>query len=95
MGVETVEKGQNRFKRLAISEDILGAQSIITADTGFANETNMQYLHDNDINVYIPDNQFRRRDPKFDEQKQKHGKRHQDKKVRKQQIIPASEFQIR
>ncbi|GLR69571.1 hypothetical protein GCM10007852_04790 [Agaribacter marinus] len=51
MGVETVEKGQNRFKRLAISEDILGAQSIITADTGFANETNMQYLHDNDINA--------------------------------------------
>mgnify|MGYP003634698453 FL=1 len=83
---------QTRFKRLAISDDILKAQTIITADTGFANEKNMQYLHDNHINAYIPDNQFRNRDPKFSEQKAKYGKRHQDSKVRKKAVIPASEF---
>ncbi|MEP2602424.1 MAG: transposase, partial [Paraglaciecola sp.] len=53
---------------------------------------NMQYLHDNDINAYIPDNQFRSRDPKFSEQKVKHGKRHQDKKIRKKTVFQASEF---
>ncbi len=83
---------QDRFKRLAISDDILKAQTIITADTGFANEKNMQYLHTNGINAYIPDNQFRSRDPKFNEQKHKYGKRHQDKKARKKTVIPASEF---
>jgi hypothetical protein len=28
--------------------------AIVTADTGFANEANMQYLHENQINGYIP-----------------------------------------
>lgn len=83
---------QDRFKRLAISDDILKAQTIITADTGFANEKNMEYLHNNDINAYIPDNQFRSRDPKFNEQKTKYGKRHQDKKTRKKTVFQASEF---
>ena len=85
---------QDRFQRLAINEDILQTQTIITADTGFANEANMQYLHDKGINGYIPDNQFRSRDPKFNEQKKKYGKRHQDNKVRKKEISPASEFQF-
>ncbi|CAN0587139.1 unnamed protein product, partial [Ectocarpus sp. 12 AP-2014] len=89
-----LENIRERFKRLAISDDILHAQTIITADTGFANEANNQYLHDNDVNAYIPDNQFRSRDPKFSEQKVKHGKRHQDKKSRKKQTFPASEFQF-
>lgn len=89
-----IETIQQRFKRLAISDDVLKSQTIITADTGFANESNMQYLHDNNINAYIPDNQFRSRDPKFTEQKQKYGKRHQDNKVRKKPMIPASEFQF-
>ena len=56
---------KDRFKRLEISEDIYQTGTVVTADTGFANEANMQYLHDNDINGYIPDNQFRSRDPKF------------------------------
>jgi transposase len=83
---------EDRFKRLSVHEAILQSQIIITADTGFANEANNQYLHDNHINAYIPDNQFRRRDPKFSEQKQKYGKRHQATKKRKKPIISASEF---
>jgi len=53
-----------------------------TIDTGFANETNNEYLYKERINAYIPDNRFRSRDPKFAEQKQKYGKRHQDTKSR-------------
>ena len=64
-----IEKIDDRFKRLGISEGIYAEGTIITADTGFANEANMKYLHENEINAYIPDNKFRSRDPKFKDQK--------------------------
>jgi transposase len=60
---------RDRYKRLKINPDIYKTGAIVTADTGFANEANMQYLHDKQINGYIPDNQFRSRDPKFADQK--------------------------
>jgi len=51
----------------------------------------MAYLHNNQINAYIPDNQFRSKDPKFQDQKVKHPKpshaKHKD-----EQTTPASEF---
>jgi len=90
-----LETIQARFKRLSISENIYADGTIITADTGSANEANMKYLHENKINGYIPDNQFRSRDPKFKDQKNKYGKRHQDDKGKKPQaVIPASEFKL-
>ncbi len=61
-----------RYQRIGISGDIYQQGTIITADTGFANEDNMEYLHENKINGYIPDNKFRSRDPKFSEQKAKY-----------------------
>ena len=85
---------KDRFNRLNISQDIYKTDTIVTADTGFANEANMQYLHDNNINGYIPDNQFRSRDPKFADQKKKYGKRHQQETKKTTQIIPASEFKF-
>jgi transposase len=85
----------DRFKRLNIRQKLFNKNTLVTADTGFANEANMQYLHDNKINAYIPDNQFRSRDPRFETQKDKHGKRHQNKpNAQKRQVIPASEFQF-
>ncbi len=83
---------EERFNRLEISEDIYKTGAIVTADTGFANEANKQYLHENNINAYIPDNQFRSRDPKFADQKTKHGKRHQNQSKKTLKTIPASEF---
>nr|WP_251048165.1 transposase [Halomonas sp. ISL-56] len=56
---------------------------------------NMKYLHEQQINGYIPDNQFRSRDPKFADQKNKYGKRHQnlpDKGWR--ETTPANAFQF-
>ena len=87
-----LESIQKRFKRLDINEDIYSAGTVITADTGFANEANMKYLHENKINAYIPDNQFRSRDPKFKDQKTKYGRRHQAKQ--KSKLIPSSEFEL-
>jgi len=80
-----------RFNRLGISHDIFQSGTLLTADTGFASEENMAYLHNNQINAYIPDNQFRSRDPKFQDQKVKYPKpsraKHKD-----EQTTPANEF---
>jgi len=80
----------DRFKRLGIALK----DPIITADTGYANEANMQYLHDHRINGYIPDNQFRKRDPKFSTQQKTHSTRKAitGKQKTGMSVIEASEF---
>jgi len=57
-----LESIQDRYARLGISENLYEDDIIVTADTGFANESNMAYLHANNINGVIPDNAFRSRD---------------------------------
>ena len=83
---------KERYQRLNMNDDIYAGGIIVTADTGFANEANMQYLKENQINAYIPDNQFRSRDPKFADQKTKYGKRSSNRKSKPSARIPASEF---
>jgi transposase len=89
-----LEAIKQRYQRTGIRDDILADQIIITADTGFANEANYTYLKIERINAYIPDNAFRSRDPKFKHQKDKYGKRHQDKHKGQKAVIPASEFKL-
>jgi len=90
--LETVEA---RLKKLGIAENLYQQGTVITADTGFANEANMRYLHERRINGYVPDNKFRSRDPKFNHQKDKYGKRHQNlPDTGWKETIPASEFQF-
>lgn len=87
-----IEAIDDRYKRLGIHSAIYTSRTIVTADTGFANESNMQYLYENGINGYVPDNKFRSRDPKFAEQKTKYGKRHQSNLKHKVAMYPASRF---
>ena len=87
-----LESIEARYRRLKISKDIYQTGTAVTADTGFANEANMEYLHGHSINAYIPDNQFRSRDPKFADQKVKHGKRHQDSKTESVSLYPPTAF---
>ena len=90
-----LESVEARFKKLGIADNIYQQGTIVTADTGFANEANMRYLHERQINGYVPDNKFRSRDPKFQNQKDKYGKRHQNlPDTGWKKIIPASEFQF-
>jgi len=90
-----LETVQRRYKKLGIADNIYQTGAIVTADTGFANEANMQYLHEHQINGYIPDNRFRSRDPKFADQKAKYGKRPQTpSKSGWKHVIPTSEFQF-
>lgn len=89
-----IQQIEEPYTRLKIDDDIYKANAIGTADTGFACEENMKYLHEEGIDAYIPDNQFRSRDPKFVCQR-KDGKRHQDtNKKDEPTVIPASEFQF-
>ena len=88
--LKTIEE---RYKKLSINDDIYKTSIIVTADTGFADEPNMQYLYENEINGYIPDNQFRNRDPKYKNQKIKYGKRSDHRKNSKaKSVIDASAF---
>ncbi|QIL90509.1 IS1182 family transposase [Microbulbifer sp. SH-1] len=83
-----------RYRNAGISEGILDNQVVITADTGFSSDSNNEFLKDQGINAYIPDNQFRSRDKAFAKQKEKHGKRHQDTVKGIKQVLPASEFKL-
>ena len=91
-----LETIKDRYKRLGFSDNIYNDDIIVTADTGFANEANNQYLYENNINGYVPDNRFRSRDPKFANQKAKYGKRSDYKKIKTTttQVIPASAFNL-
>ena len=87
-----LEAIKGRYQRTGISTDILKDQVVVTADTGFSNQDNDNYLKQEKINAYIPDNQFRSRDPKFKTQKLKYGKRHHDTVKGVKAVIPASDF---
>lgn len=89
-----LESVRERFERLGLEEDVFQTGTLVTADTGYANEANMHYLHENHIDAYIPDNQFRKRDPKFAEQNNHHTKRRPitGKKPTTTGVIPAAAF---
>jgi len=99
--IPVIEAVEERFKHLAINDDIFDKGSegheggvILTADTGFANADNMTYLHDNHMNAYIPDNQFRSRDPKFNDQKKKHPRPTRAKSGKVVTLFTLSDFQF-
>lgn len=82
-----------------LSETIFNTSVVLTADTGFSSEANMQYIFAENINAVIPDNQFRKRNPVYAESD--HYNRHKTlrKKTRKDKAktnaaIPSSEFTV-
>lgn len=86
-----LDKVSKRYKRLGINDDIYSTGVVVTADTGFSNQDNMKYLYDEQINAYIPDNNFRKRDKKFTGQKKKYVRPSRAKKDYVP-ILPSSEF---
>lgn len=51
----------------SLGDDIFKNGALLTADTGYSSETNMEYLYQEEINAVVPDTQFRQRDPVFTE----------------------------
>lgn len=85
---------QTRFQRIGVHDNIYQTGVVITADTGFANEANNVHLKQNRINAYIPDNQFRSRDPRFKEQKVRYGKRGRPSQRQVVKTFPPSAFHL-
>lgn len=89
--VPVLDNIQDCYQRIGIADDLWGSGAIVTADTGFANEENMQHCHDHGINAYIPDNQFRSRDPRFEDHLATPSRQ---RSTKHKAIIPLSAFQL-
>ena len=59
-----IEGIQANFQATSHGENIFST-AILTADSGFHTEDNIRYLYDNEIEGYVADTLFRKRDPKF------------------------------
>jgi transposase len=70
--IPVLERIQARYQQLGISESIYADGLVVTADTGYSNKANLSYLHAKSIDGYVPDHQFRQRDPAFADQKANH-----------------------
>lgn len=85
--------------RHQLDETVLNGGALLTADTGYSSEANMEYVFTENINAVIPDNKFRQRDPTFTESEtvQKH-KAHRQKTRKDQRKgtlkFPASDFTV-
>jgi transposase len=62
--VPMLEHTREAFGELGGEEDVLKGV-ILTADAGFHTDANMAYLERNDIDGYVADTLFRKRDPRF------------------------------
>ena len=63
----------------AIDKPYINRKTRLTADSGFYNRDNLEYLYTNNIDAYLPDLGFRKRDPRFkdvDKYKDRHRKEH-------------------
>ena len=68
-----IEKARKRF-----AEDPFQTAKL-SADTGFCDEANLKYLDENGIDGYIPDQRFRKRDPRFKDADQHYPKERKKK----------------
>jgi hypothetical protein len=62
--VAMLEGVRESFRELELSEDIL-KEAKLTADAGYSSESNAKYVFENEIDAYVADNLFRKRDPRF------------------------------
>jgi hypothetical protein len=61
-----IEGAKENAKSIGRDEEYLKGKTVI-ADTGSFCEDNLEYLAEEQIDAYIPDQQFRKRDPRFAE----------------------------
>jgi transposase len=82
-----------------LGEGIFDTPVVLTADTGFSSEDNMQYLFVENVNAVIPDKQFRKRNPVFSESDLYNKHKALRKKTRKDKAktnmsLPSSAFTV-
>ncbi len=62
--IPMIEGAKKNSKAIGLGSDYYKGKRII-ADTGSFKEENLEYLSSEEIDAYIPDQQFRKRDPRF------------------------------
>lgn len=61
-----IEGSRENFRAIGEEKDVFGSTKL-AADSGFHNEDNMKMVFTEEIDAYIADNQYRKRDPRFAE----------------------------
>lgn len=66
--IPAIQATQENLEAIASSpaQGELFAQASVAADAGFHTEKNVRYCIENNLNAYVADNQFRKRDPRFE-----------------------------
>jgi len=59
-----IEGARKNFAAIGIEDDCLKG-AVVSADTGFHSTDNLRYLEKEEIDGYVPDCNFRKRDPRF------------------------------
>ena len=77
-----VESTRKNFTKIYSHSPDVFKKTKLTADNGFSSEKNMEYLSNEKIDAYIPDTNFRKRDPRFSSAKRHKVKRKSKKKER-------------
>lgn len=62
--IPMVDKTQENFKEIGITDNIFD-KTKLTADSGNHSEKNMKEIFEREIEAYVADNKFRKRDPMF------------------------------
>jgi transposase len=86
-----IEKTRDNFKAIDSSEDVFN-KAKLTADAGFHTEANMKMLAEENIDGYVADIQFRKRDPRFAD-RDRYKKRHREER-RKLNKTPGDKFTV-
>jgi hypothetical protein len=66
-----------------LGKSVLSKGALLTADTGYSSEVNMEYVFSENINAVIPDKNFRQRDPIFQSLSRSKNTRHIARKQEK------------
>lgn len=87
-----IETTRDNFKAIDSSEDVF-KKTQVTADAGFHTEANMKMLARENIDGYVADIQFRKRDPRFAD-RDRYKDRHREER-RKLNKTPADMFTVK
>jgi transposase len=77
-----IEGAKRNFEAIGLDQGIL-EKKIVSADTGYYSLENLEVCRDENLDAYIPDRNFRKRDPRFSEARRY--RRPTDKRHRKYQ----------
>jgi hypothetical protein len=78
--IPTINNIRENFQQIGNTGDVFKGTKL-TADSGYHSEKNMKYIIDQNIDAYVADTHFRKRDPRFSSAEKY--KEHTDNKVKK------------